>query len=121
MRMEPEERLLVEDFDEWLSEARPDGASLIEVGQILMSIFARIRFLQTFPELTASVKQILLWTEQSIQQGADEIDPDTRESRPRVLAEHWRDIEGGFEMAQQAAFQHITDEDIQKWLDESAE
>lgn len=113
--------MLVQQFDEWLAEQRPEGATLQEVGEVLLSCFARMRFALTLPELAEAVKALILMAEEAVQDpNFAERDPATGKLRPRILAEHWKNIEGGYEMAMQAQTA-ITDEDIEAWLNEHPE
>lgn len=105
---------LVQDFDDWLTEQRPDGASLLEMSEIVISCYGRMRFAQTLPQLHKTSHALLAYVEWALQ-NTDELDPVTKKPRPRVLAEHWQEVEGGYELARMAQGQ-ITDEDIDVWL-----
>lgn len=114
-------KMLVHDFDEWLAEQRPEGANLQEIGDVLLSCFARMRFALTLEELTKATRFLLEMAERAVQsEELAELDPDTGKRRPRILAEHWQAIDGGYEMAISSQ-QKITDEDIEAWLDEQPE
>ena len=94
----PDKPQLLREFDEWIFEQRPTGASVFEGTQLIMGLMIRLRQALTFPETHQALHLMMVRVEERLRDDdVTLIHPDgTR--LPFVTAEKWRGIEGGHEM-----------------------
>lgn len=105
---------LLDEFEDWLLHRRPHGATVIEGTMLMMSLLARMRAALTLPELHAVVHNMLLKVEGRLQDGATVTQEDGT-TVPFILAEQWREMEGGSEIVNWLADPSVPDTVPQDW------
>lgn len=93
----PQKQDLLEAFDWWIYEQRPNGANIMEGSAIMMGLMLRMRQALTFQEVHNLLHQQIVKVEERIKNGATLRGMDGSQI-PFVTAEMWRNLEGGHDM-----------------------
>lgn len=107
---------LLKEFDEWLYEARPNGATVYEGSLMIMSLLVRLRSAMTLPEVHVGLHNMLRLVELRLQANSDIMGPNGQPV-PIILAEHWREDAKGQELLEWLKNPEVPDTFPEDWCD----
>lgn len=107
---------LLKEFDEWLFETRPNGATVYEGTLMIMSLLVRLRSAMTLPELHTGLHNMLQLVEKRLQANFDIVGSDGKQV-PVILAEHWREDAQGQELLEWLKNPEVPDTFPEDWSD----
>ena len=105
---------LIDEFNLWITERRPEGATVFEATLLMMNLFARMRAALTLPELHTGVHRMLLQVEERLHDDEGLLNNEG-ERVPAVLAEQWRNMEGGSDIVKWLANPQVPDTVPEGW------